>query len=116
MENKEIRRRNFRYLADKLGRDSFAEKCGWDGVNYVNGICAGHSKVGDATARRVESCLDLSPVGWLDLPHPELWGGKEIEGYDPELAASFLQAMSLPDSEKRILITFLRSLAQNKPD
>lgn len=71
---KEIRYRNFMYLANKYnGRAEFAEKLGYDKPNYINQIAARHLGIGPRTAKRIEDAEGL-PRGWLGTPHPQKWG------------------------------------------
>jgi len=79
MDVKETRRRNASYLADKkYSRSTVTQKLGYSDNNYLNQILTGHSGMGDKTARRFEKSLDLS-AGWMDRPHPELWGDSPEE-------------------------------------
>lgn len=74
MDVREIRQRNAAYLADKrYGRSVLASKLGYSDNNYLNQLTGGHSAMGGRTARKFEKALDL-PEGWMDAPHPALWG------------------------------------------
>ncbi|MBT12284.1 MAG: hypothetical protein CMI02_09635 [Oceanospirillaceae bacterium] len=74
MDVKEIRRLNARHLAErKFSRQLVAKRLGYADNNYLNQLLTGHSQMGDRTARKFEKSLDM-PNGWMDQPHPELWG------------------------------------------
>lgn len=80
---KEIRYKNFMYLANKYnGRAEFAEKLGYDNPNYINQIAARHLGIGPRTASRIEDAEGL-PRGWLGTPHPQEWGVEIKEEHVP---------------------------------
>lgn len=82
MDSKEIRRRNLIYLADvKHDRKSLSEKLEYSDSSYLNQLVSRHSKMGDRTAKKIERRLGLAD-GWMDSPHPQLWGSKESETLD----------------------------------
>lgn len=90
MDVTETRRLNARYLADKkYSRQFLAQKLGYSDTNYINQILSGHSSMGGRTARKFEANLDLSN-GWMDRPHPELWGEspEEVMEFTEELLSS----------------------------
>jgi hypothetical protein len=90
MDVKETRRLNARYLADKkYSRQFVARKLGYADNNYLNQLLTSHSSMGDRTARKFETKLDLAD-GWMDRPHPELWGDtpEEVLSYTDELLKS----------------------------
>lgn len=64
----EIRKANIRFWADKIGRQTLADKLGYKDTIYINQLCGGHGSFGGRTARKIEQALDL-PVGWFDQPH-----------------------------------------------
>ena len=79
MDATEIRRLNANYLADKrYGRQELSGKLGYQDNNYLNQLLGGHSPMGGRTARKFESSLGL-PEGWMDTPHPDLWGRDDME-------------------------------------
>ena len=74
MEVSEIRRLNAIYLVDKkLGKSTLIKKLGYPDANYLNQITGGHLNMGSRTARKFECSLALDN-GWMDAPHPDLWG------------------------------------------
>lgn len=89
MEVREIRRLNVGYLTEKVGRRVFADKLGYSDTNYINQIVKGHAKIGPGVSRRIEEAMDL-PEGWLDAPHPDLWGktSEEVAEYTREILES----------------------------
>lgn len=81
MENKEIRRLNLTYLAEKkYGREVLAQKLGYPGANFVNQMTGGFANVGDKVARKIEERLDL-PEGWMDRPCVSGWDVPDAERY-----------------------------------
>lgn len=99
LEVREIRRLNVRHLTDKIGRRAFADKLGYSDTNYVNQIVKGHAKIGPGTSRKIEIALGLAE-GWLDAPHPDLWGSnpEEVAQYTQQL----LEALSTSDLSRLI--------------
>ena len=92
MDVREIRRRNARYLAGKHGRTELSTALGYHDNNYLNQMTAGHSNIGNRTARRFEAALGL-PSGWMDVQHPSQWGEEE----DPVDLDGVLESMSTSD-------------------
>lgn len=99
LEVREIRRLNAQYLAEKVGRRVLADKLGYSDTNYVNQIVKGHANIGPGTSRKIENVLDL-PEGWLDAPHPDLWGAtpEEVAHYTQKL----LEGLSTTDLSRLI--------------
>jgi hypothetical protein len=76
---KEVRLLNFLYLADSVyGRQQLATLMGYDDTNYMNQIAGGYSNIGDPTAEKIEKATG-KPSGWMDTPHPSLWGRDSLE-------------------------------------
>lgn len=76
MDISQIRRQNAIYLADSIGgQAAFIERMGkhqglvsqWIGDN------ANPKAIGNKIAREIETKFS-KPHGWLDMPHPDLWG------------------------------------------
>lgn len=87
MDNKEIRRLNFRYLADKrYGRANIAKMLGYDDNNYINQAIKGHALMGDKIARRIEVACSL-PHGWMDLPYLQGWENADVDRFYDDLMA-----------------------------
>lgn len=81
MNVKEIRRLNLLGLCEQYGRGIVAEKCGYDGVNYINQLLSANvsrTQVGDKVAAKIEAAFK-KPQGWLDMPHPDIWPEGERE-------------------------------------
>lgn len=79
MKLKEVRLLNFLYLADRVhGRQKLATLMGYDDTNYMNQIAGGYSNIGDPTADKIERAAG-KPSGWMDTPHPSLWGRDSME-------------------------------------
>jgi phage repressor protein C with HTH and peptisase S24 domain len=91
---KEIRRENLKFLVEQAGsRSEFVNNEKAEKLNltygYVGSLINGHSSFGDSAARKIEK-LTGKPENWLDVPHPELWGGDvdEIDAYDNYIEAA----------------------------
>lgn len=98
MTIEEIRLIHINYLADKWGRNTLAEKLGYDGVNYLNGLCSGHTNLGSNAARKIEKKLNL-PVGELDEMRPYL-----LTNQGAKITAELLREMdSLSDEQFAIV-------------
>lgn len=88
----EIRKANIRFWADKIGRQTLADKLGYKDTIYINQLCGGHGSFGGRTARKIEQALEL-PVGWFDQPHnmdnPDRLSAiiGKISGWDDRLLA-----------------------------
>ena len=110
MEAKEIRLLNAQYLTDKHGRQEASAKLGYQDNNYLNQILGGFSPMGGRTARRFEDAFDL-PNGWMDTPHPDLWGrdDMEIAMYTEKLLGSLSSA-----DLSRLIDTALKIIRKRK--
>jgi hypothetical protein len=77
IDTSEIRRKNLRYLVGlAVDRKTF---CDSDravekklSYNYVGQLMTGSRGIGKKTARKIEFVCNKS-IGWLDLPHLDLW-------------------------------------------
>lgn len=84
MENKEIRRLNLLYLAEKkFTREALADKIGYPNTNFINQMTGGFAKIGDRVARKIEVALGL-PEGWMDRPYMAGWNIEDAERYYKE--------------------------------
>lgn len=62
MTSKEIRQANLKYLLKTKCQDDkskLAQKLGYDGTTYTNGLLNGHNSFGNAVARKIEKSFDL---------------------------------------------------------
>lgn len=107
MENKEIRRLNLMYLAEKkYGREVLAQKIGYPNTNFINQMTGGFANIGDKVARKIEEKLEM-PDGWMDRPCVSGWDVSDAERYYKEAlqdAPTSLLA-SLVDEALRIIKT-----------
>lgn len=76
----EIRYKNARYLSDSVGGvGATAEKMDKSQPQISHLLADKPFKnIGPKIARQFESVFN-KPKDWLDHPHPELWGGLEIQ-------------------------------------
>lgn len=102
MDSREIRWRNFLYLADKFGRDKLAQKLGYNDVNYLNQIITRHTHIGPRAPRKWEKALSIDP-GWFDNKHPELWEPEDSQLQIAEKPADHSSTASKPPSNDEIM-------------
>lgn len=111
MKLKEVRRLNLLYLADRVhGRQKLAELMGFADTNYLNLIARGHSNIGDAAADKIEKAAN-KPSGWLDTPHPNLWGQDSMEAL--RFSEDLLKCLSSADIARLVELS-LKEMASRQ--
>lgn len=108
---REIRRLNFLYLADELyGRQKLADLLGYENTGYLNLLAKGHSNIGDETADKIEQAIK-KPSGWMDTPHPSLWGQDSMEAL--KFTEDLLKTLAAADLAKLVELS-LKEIANRK--
>ena len=111
MRLREIRKLNFVYLADEVyGRQKLADLLGYENTNYLNLLAKGHSNIGDETAEKIEQATKRPP-GWMDTPHPSLWGQDSFEAL--KFTDDLLKSLTAADLARLVELT-LREISSRK--
>lgn len=83
MDNHEIRKRNLTWLCESYGRESVAERLGYEDTNYIKVLLSKKSKtqIGNRVAKKIEASFpDVSTIhGWMDRPQWDISEREKIK-------------------------------------